>query len=221
MSSYDALRRQCRTLENQIDNKLSTFSKLGSSDPDELESGIVSQRRLDLEDEISDLLQQLRDTNTRLEESADNSELSSSSSFHHAIQRHREVLQDYTREFQQTKRNVQNVLDQASLLGNVRNDIHAYKSSTSDALLAERGRIDSSHHMIDDITSQAYETRSEFGRQRSTLDGINTRIGGVIGQMPGIGKVIDLIRSRRRREALIIGAVAGLCFLALLSYISR
>lgn len=43
----------------------------------------------------------------------------------------------------------------------------------------------------------------------------------VSGQMPGIGKVIDLIRSRRRRDALIIGIVSGLCLLGILSYLSR
>lgn len=131
------------------------------------------------------------------------------------------MLQDYSREYQQTRRNVQNALDQASLLGNIRNDIHAYKSSTSDALLSERGRIDSSHHMVDDITNQAYEARAEFSRQRTTLEGINSRMGTVLSQMPGIGKVIDLIRSRRRRDALIIGAVAGLCLFGLLSYAAR
>jgi Golgi SNAP receptor complex protein 1 len=65
---------------------------------------------------------------------------------------------------------VQSALDKANLLRNVRNDIEyvlfvlgmvpradmnsAYKtvhSSDADALLAERGRIDSSHRMTDDI----------------------------------------------------------------------
>jgi Golgi SNAP receptor complex protein 1 len=59
MASYDALRRQCRTLENQIDNKLSSYARIGTSDPDDLESGLVSQRRQDLETELSDLLNQV------------------------------------------------------------------------------------------------------------------------------------------------------------------
>ena len=67
--------------------------------------------------------------------------------------------------------NVQAAVDQANLLSGVRNDIEsvqscrsllpglvylthkflssAYKSSAAEALLAERGRIDSSHQMID------------------------------------------------------------------------
>lgn len=65
--------------------------------------------------------------------------------------------------------NTQTALDQANLLSGVRNDIEyissssnpfnfhsfcfisAYKSTAADSLLAERGRIDSSHRMTDDI----------------------------------------------------------------------
>jgi golgi SNAP receptor complex member 1 len=70
----------------------------------------------------------------------------------------------------------------------------AYKSSATEALLAERGRLDSSHDMIDatlecvfsrSLTSsfllmidnrQAHETRAEFARQRSLLGSIQTRV---------------------------------------------
>ncbi len=64
---------------------------------------------------------------------------------------------------------VKNAMDQANLLSGVRNDIEyefttqthsagiliichsAYRSTAADSLLAERGRIDSSHHMTDTI----------------------------------------------------------------------
>lgn len=66
---------------------------------------------------------------------------------------------------------MKHALEQANLLSGVRNDIEyahafhflsngpkvdflifsAYKSSAADSLLAERGRIDSSHRMTDDI----------------------------------------------------------------------
>lgn len=69
---------------------------------------------------------------------------------------------------------MKNALDQANLLSGVRNDIEqvvivslmvrlinhscsAYKSSAADSLLAERGRIDSSHRMTDDIIEYVYK----------------------------------------------------------------
>jgi golgi SNAP receptor complex member 1 len=87
-----------------------------------------------------DSVYQLKEMNDKLAAEIDNSGAPSSSSSHYAVQRHREVLQDYNREYQQTKvnltqatcaniakkilqRNMQNALDQASLLGNIRNDI--------------------------------------------------------------------------------------------------
>lgn len=81
--------------------------------------------------------------------------------------------------------------------------LSAYKTAHSteeDQLLAERSRIDSSHRMTDDILMyglylrkgdiflllsayrQAQETRAEFGRQRSSILGMNTRMGGVISE---------------------------------------
>lgn len=105
----------------------------------------------------------------------------------HTVQRHRDVLSDYKADFRRTRTNLQHALDRANLLNNVRSDIESYKtahSSTTDALLAERGRIDSSHRMTDDILAQAYETRAEFARQRSSIAGVNARMMGVISEYP-------------------------------------
>jgi len=135
-----------------------------------------------------------------------------------AIQRHRELFQDNARELKRTKTSVQNALDQANLLSGVRNDIEAYKSTTADSLLAERGRIDSSHRMTDDILNQAYETRSEFSRQRASLAGINTRMMNVLNTMPGINNLVSMIKSRRRRDSIIMGLVIGVCMIIIISY---
>jgi len=131
------------------------------------------------------------------------------------------VYQDYAREFRRTKTNVKQALEQADLLAGVRNDIDAYKSSTTDSLLAERGRIDSSHLMTEEILEQAYETRSEFARQRTSLSSINTRMTNVIGAVPGINNLLSMIKSRRRRDSIILGVVIAVCVISLLSYMTR
>lgn len=138
-----------------------------------------------------------------------------------AIQRHREVYQDYAREFRRTKANVKNALEQADLLSGVRNDIDAYKSSTADALLAERARIDSSHGMTDEVLGQAYETRAEFARQRASLSSINARIANTISTIPGVNNLLSMIKSRRRRDSIILGLVVAVCLILLLSYMTR
>lgn len=119
------------------------------------------------------------------------------------------------------KANVHTALDRANLLTGVRNDIEyitllyavtddlltwfysAYKSTNADMLLAERGRIDNSHQMTEEILTcvlfllellscskycrQAYETRSEFSRQRMTIANMNNRMVGVLSTCSHLG----------------------------------
>ncbi|KZV87999.1 V-snare-domain-containing protein [Exidia glandulosa HHB12029] len=230
MSTFETLRRQSRTLESLVDTKLNAYSRLATSiattssarDVD-LEANATSEDRwTDIEEEIEGLLDKLRETSDELAAALDNAPTRPSPTMTHALQRHKEVLQDYTRDFNRTKANVREARDRANLLQNVRSDINAYKaaqSSASDSLLAERGRIDSSHRMTDDLLSQAYETRDEFARQRSAIAGINARMASVMSAFPGLNSLVSMIRSRRRRDAIILGVIIGICTLFLFSYV--
>ncbi|KAH9929668.1 V-snare-domain-containing protein [Fomitopsis serialis] len=222
MATYDSLHRQCRTLESLFDTKLTSYARLASTvthTPDDLEAGGSAERWRDMEADVDELLEKLKENNDQLSRLADDTQNPPSQSMLRAIQRHREVYQDYARELRRTKTNVQTALDQANLLSGVRNDIDAYKSSAADSLLAERGHIDSSHRMTDDVLSQAYETRAEFARQRLTISGINSRMQGVLSSIPGINGVIGMIKSRRRRDSIIVGSVIGVCTVLLLMYV--
>ncbi|PBL00418.1 v-SNARE protein [Armillaria gallica] len=221
MANYEQLHRQCRTLESLFDSKLTSYSQLVSalSRPNEdVEANGSSERWKDLELEVDDLLEKLEETNEKLGALANEPDTVSQSMLR-AIQRHRELYQDNVREVKRTKASVKQAMEQANLLSGVRNDIDAYKSSAADSLLAERGRIDGSHRMTDDMIEQAYETRSEFARQRSSLAGINTRMINVINTMPGISNVVSMIKSRRRRDSIILGVVIGICIILILSYL--
>ncbi|KAJ7492345.1 hypothetical protein FB451DRAFT_1022243 [Mycena latifolia] len=239
MSSYDQLHRQCRTLENLFDSKLTSYSQLVSSisgHSDDVEASGSSERWKDLELELDDLLEKaytvrfqvvlanfplkLEETNEQLSALASEPD-TLSAPMSRAVQRHAELFQDNARELRRTKASVKNALDHANLLSGVRNDIDAYKSSAADSLLAEHGRIDSSHRMTDDILEQAYETRAEFGRQRTALDGINSRMKSVLNTMPGINNLVSMIKSRRRRDTIIMGVVIGVCIIIILSYMWR
>ncbi|KAI0348302.1 V-snare-domain-containing protein [Trametopsis cervina] len=221
MTEYDSLHRQCRTLESLFDAKLTSYSRLASTitrNQEDIEASGSAERWRDLEAEVEELLQKLGELNDQMSKLSNDPDTPPSQSMLRAIQRHREVYQDYSKELRRTKTNVQHALDQANLLTGVRNDIDAYKSSAADSLLAERDHIDSSHRMTDDMLAQAYETRADFGRQRTTLNGIQTRMGGVLNQIPGINNLLGMIKTRRRRDAIIIGCIIGLCMVLLLTY---
>ncbi|KAL9716438.1 protein transport protein gos1 [Leucoagaricus gongylophorus] len=221
MVTYDRLHRQCRTLENIFDSKLTTYAHLAATiaQPNQdVEATGSSNRWKDLEQELGDLLTELEDINEQLSMLASNSDTLSASMLR-TIQRHREIFQDSSRELQRTKANAHTALDKANLLSGVRNDIDAYKSSAADSLLAERGRIDNSHRMTDDILAQAYETRSEFAHQRTALSSMNVRMVTVVNKMPGINSLVAMIKSRRRRDSIILGVMIGICTIILLTYL--
>lgn len=83
-------------------------------------------------------------------------------------------------------------------------------------MLEERGRIDQSHTMMDGVLSQAYAINESFGLQRETLASINRRIVGAASKVPGVNHLIGKIGTKRRRDAIILGAFIGFCFLMLL-----
>lgn len=108
------------------------------------------------------------------------------SSMQHASTRHKEILADYERDFKRTRTSLREAEQRASLLSSVRSEISSFKSqqalSNDDRHLGDRDRINNSHRLADDVLNQAYETRYEFSRQRNSIIGSNTRMGGVIGE---------------------------------------
>ncbi|EHA17903.1 Golgi SNAP receptor complex member 1 [Aspergillus awamori] len=218
-TGWAQLRQQARSLETQTENLFHTYSQYASltklpPTPSEEEQRIESQLK-DLLERRDSLISQL----ARLLDSE--ATLTSSALKQNNLARHREVLHDHRRELQRLKSAIAESRDRANLLSNVRSDIDAYRNSNpgqaeADYMLEERGRIDESHNMIDGVLSQAYAINENFGLQRETLASINRRIVGAANSVPGMNALIGKIGSKRRRDALILGAFIGFCFLMLL-----
>ncbi|TXT12851.1 hypothetical protein VHUM_01252 [Vanrija humicola] len=227
-TAWDNARRHARALESALDTKLSTYSRLatdiatgsGSHSPRNDDEGQGGYRLV--EEEIDELLQKLEAAITDLTALINSPSQPPSASMQHAAQRHRENLDDYRRDFVRVRTNIESAVARSNLLGSVRQDINAYKaaqSSQTDALLADRTRIDSSHRMMDDTLNQAYATREDFAQQRGMLASIDSRMGTVVAQIPGINSLISMIRTRRRRDTFILGGVVAFCVLLLLGYL--
>jgi golgi SNAP receptor complex member 1 len=85
-------------------------------------------------------------------------------------------------------------------------------------MLHERGKIDSSHRMVDGVLSQAYAINESFHDQRETLASINRRIMGAASQLPGINTLMNRISSKKRRDAIILAVFIAFCLLMLLYF---
>ncbi|KAG9103771.1 hypothetical protein FRC07_009925 [Ceratobasidium sp. 392] len=125
MTTYESLRRQCRTLEALVNDKLTGYSRLAVtlSSGSDVEAGTSAARWSDMEEEIEGLLEKLKETNDGMATLMAESKVEVTTSMRHSAQMHREVMDDYVRDFGRTKVNVRSALDRANLLSNVRSDI--------------------------------------------------------------------------------------------------
>ncbi|XP_018586247.1 Golgi SNAP receptor complex member 1-like isoform X3 [Scleropages formosus] len=193
---WEDLRKQARQLETELDLKLVSFSKLCTSygashddhrgrgsDTTPLLSSSSQDRMLDtLGVEIEQLLAKLTSVNDRMAEYTNTPSVTSlNAAVMHTLQRHRDILQDYTHEFQKTKGNFLAVREREDLLGSLKKEIETYKSGTgvnnrrTELFLKENEHLrkptDRRHHKHchgnqgeHDITAGDAEVHSESGQ---------------------------------------------------------
>ncbi|KAL9115493.1 MAG: hypothetical protein Q9227_000814 [Pyrenula ochraceoflavens] len=222
-TGWAQLRQQARTLETQTESLFHTYSQYQTSTtlppkPSEEEQKLESQI-LELLERRSSLLTQL----TRLLDSDPSPSALKTSN----LTRHRDLLSTHRAELSRLKSSISTTRDRLHLLSSVRNDISAYHHSNSSSsnpnlnpeaqeseyMLAERGRLDNSHSMVDSVLSQAYAVQENFGIQRETLANVNRRIVGAASQMPGIDGLMRRVSSKKRRDGIILGSFIAFCFL--------
>ncbi|XP_025093020.1 Golgi SNAP receptor complex member 1-like isoform X2 [Pomacea canaliculata] len=231
---WEDLRKQARQLENEIDLKLVSFSKLGTSytshrdgdsDTSPLLNRSSSEHMFDtMAMEIEQLLTKLTQVNDRMVEYTQNISLSSpSAALLHTLQRHRDILQDYTHEFQKTRANITALREREDLLGSVRREISTYKNSTglsrrTELYLKENDHIRNSERLVDEQISIAIATKENLTSQNKVLSSITQRVNSLANRFPIINSLVQRINLRKRRDSIILGCVVGVCIILLLLY---
>ncbi|CEP15625.1 hypothetical protein [Parasitella parasitica] len=142
--SWDQLRKEARTLEGEIENKLAILSKLGQS------TGLDNTGQ---ESKTEDLLKELQDVISRMGDFLDRpSATPTNPSMIHLLSRHKDILYDYTKDFRRVKHNIKLARDRADLMNQVQDEIRTFNSGNrdnADYYLTERNRIENSHRMTD------------------------------------------------------------------------
>ncbi|KAF8951602.1 hypothetical protein CPC16_009026 [Podila verticillata] len=225
--TWDSLRKEARQVESEIETKLTSLSKFAvRSNTSSQGAGVGSSNAgLDNGDElevnIEALLEKLSTVVDAMSGLLDTPGQNVSSSVMHGLQRHRDILHDYTKEYRKTRQNVRAARDHAQLLSSVQGEIDSYKNgnmSASDYMLSERAKIDGSHLLADSALEQAYATKDDLDRQRTTLQSVNSRINNVANQLPGVGQLIGKIQSRKSRDNVILSCVIGSCVVGVLYF---
>lgn len=174
--------------------------------------------------EIEQLLSKLQETNDRMADYTQNIGTNSpSAALLHTLQRHRDILQDYSHEFQKTRTNITALREREDLLGSVHRDINAYKNSSglnrrTDLYLKENEHIRNSDRLIDDQISVAIATKENMQSQKKMLGGITQRMNSLANRFPVINNLIQKINLRKRRDTIILASVIATCTILLMLY---
>ncbi|XP_007898948.1 Golgi SNAP receptor complex member 1 isoform X2 [Callorhinchus milii] len=237
---WEDLRKQARQLENELDLKLVSFSKLctsysgnstrdgrrDSSDTTPLLNGSSQDRMFEtMAVEIEQLLAKLTGVNDKMAEYTSTPGVTSlNAALMHTLQRHRDILQDYTHEYNKTKANFIAIREREDLLGSVRKDIESYKSGSgvnnrrTELFLKEHEHLRNSDRLIEDTISIAMATKENVTSQRGMMKSIQSKVNTLANRFPAINSLVQRINLRKRRDTLILGAVIGICTILLLLY---
>lgn len=130
------------------------------------------------------------------------------------VKRYNEIHFDYSTEFKNTSSTVQRKRESMELFQTSKNLHQNEKDSSIAKLLRERSSIAASMKSINDVLSQAFETKSNLANQRSTLLGSSIGLNNISANVPSFRRLIDNIQRKKTKETMIIGIVIAtiLCF---------
>lgn len=212
-SSWDALRKQARKLEAQLDEQMILYRKLVSTKVDGVDN--------DLESNIDRLLKQLQQVNLQMQAwvSSGGSEMVS-----HTLTRHQEILQDLTQEFYRLRSSLRAKQEHASLLQDFREldrtrlDLEEGGGSAEHALLKEHASISRSTGQMDSVISHAHATLGALALQRSTFGGISSKLSNVSSRLPTVNQILSAIKRKKSMDTIILSLVASVCTFLIFIY---
>ena len=88
-----------------------------------------------------------------------------------------------------------------------------------DLLLKESEHARNSEKLIDDQITIAMEARDSLYSQRDTFKAIQKKLNDISNRFPMVNNLIQKINLRKRRDAIIVAIVIGLCLTFLLWWI--
>ena len=232
---WEEMRKSARQLENELEMKLVSFSKLGTGQHREFHKDISDREPLlgsssdrmfeTMTLELERLLTRLTEVNDMMSEYLSNMSFAEPNSAQlHTLQRHRDILHDYSHEFTKTKANIKASKEREDLLGSVRRDISDYKSGLNrrtDLYLKENDHIRNSDRIADEVIGIAMATKENLNSQRNAFLNLSNRVLSVTKRFPMINNLVQKINIRKRRDTLIIGIVISICIILMLLYALR
>ncbi|KAJ2019454.1 protein transport protein gos1 [Coemansia sp. RSA 922] len=221
---WDQLLKDVRELEMRFDTRIAEYMRFvqptsprsAASNSDQgINSSTERQNCVQLESEVSTIL---GDLEAVIGEMSETVQLQRGSK--RVLERHREMYNDYVKEFNRYQTNVQAALTRSELLTGSNSGNSVANVADRDRLVHERGRIDQAHTDIDMVLDHAFSVRQDLVEQRSIIGGATSRMVSVTERIPGINLLLGRIRSRKRKEKVVLAIVLSICISILLYVLS-
>ncbi|XP_070507738.1 Golgi SNAP receptor complex member 1 [Chironomus tepperi] len=217
--SWDDLRKKSRNLENEIDLKLVSLSKIcsGSGHSGGESSPLISSEFTydTISVEINDMLAKLSDYNDKMTQIKP-----TGNAMMHTQSRHRDILNAYRTEFNKITQNHNIKLEREELLrgSGLLSSNSSNSLSRRDMYLKESQHLSNSHSMVNDQINIAIETQKSLKTQRKAFKKIQNRFNNLANAFPRINSLVQRINIKKRRDSLILGLVIAVCTLLMLLY---
>ncbi|KAJ2095290.1 protein transport protein gos1 [Coemansia sp. S100] len=221
---WDQLLKDVRELEMRFDTRIAEYMRFvqptsprsaASNSNQGINSSMERQNCVQLESEVSTIL---GDLEAVIGEMSETVQLQRGSK--RVLERHREMYNDYVKEFNRYQTNVQAALTRSELLTGSKSGNSVADVADRDRLVQERGRIDQAHTDIDMVLDHAFSVRQDLVEQRSIIGGATSRMVSVTERIPGINLLLGRIRSRKRKEKVVLAIVLSICISILLYVLS-
>jgi Golgi SNAP receptor complex protein 1 len=210
--NWEELIKLAKELEREIDLKLMAISRLlisSSSTNIGSESGLLSGIESHLK-RLDNVIEMMTELLGQVNGSVDASG-GKAVTAHHLLNRHREIFQEYQKEFRKAKIKLSSSREQAELLNSVREEINAYRKRDEERLLTEKARVERAQSHTDHIIEIAQGVHQGLLSQGSGLRRAYRKFKEVLDGFPVISTILTRIHVRRSRDTMILGLVIAIC----------
>ena len=213
---WEDLRKEARKLEGEVDSKLAAYSKAGAG----IGGGLAGLEHGvdDREAEMERLLQRLSAVHGAMGKRVGPGDARS-----HTLARHRDILTEYSQEFRRLQVMYGAASDRAALLRGADDSplLGAQAQGGANALLRERGSIQSASTALDQVMGQAQAVASNLSSQKRLFGNMGTKLATVGAQFPVVNSLLTSIRRRKSKDTIVLTSVIFVCTILLLFYWAR
>lgn len=230
-ADWDQLRQQARQLENEIDAKLMSFSKLCSNylsrDHSSHYGGFdyssspsaTSFETMSID--IEKLLEKLTEVNRQMSET-NNLYHGSNTAASHTLQRHNDICQDYRREFERTKANIRHFQTREDLLmHSSTNSNEPLNNRRQDHYTREFEHLTHSNKLVDRALDMASTIKKDLSDQRLYFLQISHKVNALATRVPLMNNILQRIKIKKRKDSLVLAFLIAFCLIFLFVYIFR